>query len=54
VPFGSTLSHLCLPYPIPAAPQANVPKGLSSFVLMENIAFHEPWSTAALLWREKQ
>jgi hypothetical protein len=54
VPFGSTVSHLCLLYPIPAVPRANVPEGLSSSVLIENIAFCGPWPAAVLLLRERQ
>ena len=54
VPFGSTVSHLCLPHPIPAAPRANVPEGLFSFVLIEIITFCGPWPAAVLLSRERQ
>ena len=55
VPFGSTVSQHWLPYPIPAAPRANVPEGLSSFVLIDNnIAFCGPWPAAVLLSRERQ
>lgn len=54
VPFGSTVSHLRLPHPIPAAPRANVPEGLFSFVFIENIAFCGPWPAAVLLSRERQ
>src|ERR671911_1976105 len=46
VPFGSTVSQHWLPYPIPAAPRANVPEGLSSSDLIENIAFCGPWPAA--------
>ena len=54
VPFGSTVSYLCLPYPIRAVPRANVAEGLSSFVFIENIAFCGPWPAAVLLSRERQ
>jgi hypothetical protein len=51
VPFGSTVSHLYLPYPILAAPRANVPEGLSSLVLIEKTsssAVCGPWPAVPL------